>query len=123
MNQISINNLFQHDFNAVNFSLLGIGIVFCGLVIICLYITMLPAVLSWFARKENSDTAGRSKNASTVNDKFSEKERLVAIAVAYHMENSSPENDKITWDSLPEVESAWQISGRMHNLASRSKIR
>jgi Na+-transporting methylmalonyl-CoA/oxaloacetate decarboxylase gamma subunit len=121
MSHISINNLFQHDFNAISFSLLGMTIVFSGLVIISLYISMLPAVLRWFAKKEDVIVEGSNKEKAVGDETFIEKERLIAIAVAYHLENSSSENDKITWVSKPDVESAWQISGRVHGLAARGK--
>ena len=123
MNHISISNLFQHDFNALTFSLLGMTIVFTGLVVICLYISMLPAILNRFNKKDAPAEADNGETKPEKEEMFTEKERLIAIAVAYHLENSSSENDKITWDSRPDIESAWQISGRVHGLAARGKIR
>ncbi len=124
LNQISINNLFRPDFNALGFSLLGMAIVFCGLIIISLYITLLPVVLNRFAgKKDRAVTGGEETEPAGEDEMFLEKERLIAIAVAYHLETNSADHDKITWDSRPEVESAWQISGRMHSLAARYKIR
>ena len=123
INQISLNNLFQHDFNALSFSLLGMALVFCGLVVISLCITILPMVLNWFVNQKNDKVRKGNNLKSEIDKIFTEKERLIAIAVAYHLEiNSRDENQKITWKSRPNVESAWQISGRMHNLTKHNSL-
>ena len=42
---ISLDNLFNHGFNAIQFSIMGMLIVFGGLSIISIYIALLPKIL------------------------------------------------------------------------------
>lgn len=121
LNQISLDNLFRPDFNGLIFSLTGILIVFSGLMVISLYITLLPRLMEFSQRKQKkSDEEQKSRSSDAARD---EKERLIAIAVAFHLDQNFPEeNQKITWKSQKDVETPWQISGRVHGLAARSHV-
>ena len=45
LSNITWDNLFNHGFNAVQFSIMGMLIVFGGLSIISIYIALLPKIL------------------------------------------------------------------------------
>ena len=45
LSNISLDNLFNHGFNAIQFSIMGMLIVFGGLSIISIYIALLPKIL------------------------------------------------------------------------------
>ena len=111
---IGLHNILRPDFNALQFSLMGMGLVFAGLLIIALYIVLLPKLLQLGTRKNlealDSPAANRDE----------EEEILLAIATALHLHNNFPDGDeKITWKSHGDMESPWLVSGRMHSLNSR----
>ncbi len=118
---IGINNLFAGDFNALTFSIFGMLLVFSGLAIISLYIVFLPRFLHFL------DKAKRSKQVTTEKDgqdgPLEEKEILIAIAVAFHLDQNFPEeNQRITWKSHGDVDSLWQISGRVQGMSQRTHV-
>lgn len=112
---IGLHNLSQHGFNALQFSLMGMGLVFGGLLIIALYITLLPKLLQLATPKVKC-----AKADEKAQDKTQEEEILLAIATALHLHNNFPGSDeRITWKSHGDMESPWLVSGRMHGLNSR----
>ncbi len=113
---ISFNNLVTPEFNAVIFSIFGMAMVFAGLVVISIYITLLPKILALPARlKKKSAQVSQEESASV------EQDVLLAIAVAFHLQQDFPEeNEKITWKSHGDLDSPWKISGRVHGLSVRS---
>ena len=111
---MGLHNILRPEFNALLFSLMGMGLVFAGLLIIALYIVLLPKLLQLGTRKNlealDSPAANRDE----------EEEILLAIATALHLHNNFPDGDeKITWKSHGDMESPWLVSGRMHSLNSR----
>jgi Na+-transporting methylmalonyl-CoA/oxaloacetate decarboxylase gamma subunit len=116
---IGIHNLLQPEFNAFKFSLMGMGLVFGGLLIIALYIFLLPKLLALGERKP------KVQDAQCTDDKckLEEEEILLAIATALHLHNDFPEGeDRITWKSHGDMESPWLVSGRMQSLKSRQQV-
>ncbi len=114
---IGFHNLTQPGLNALQFSLMGIGLVFGGLLIIALYITLLPRLLEFTQRKQSSPAT-----TETTADSEQEEEILLAIATAFHLHSNFPEgSERITWKSHGDVEapSPWLVSGRMDSLTSR----
>lgn len=114
---IGLHNFSQAGFNALPFSLMGIGLVFAGLLIIALYISLLPRLLELTKRKQ-------SPRAKTVTDAKNDQEEeiLLAIATAFHLHSNFPEgSERITWKSHGDIESPspWLVSGRMHSLTNR----
>ena len=95
---ISFDNLFVDGFNAITFSMLGMSIVFCGLIIISLYIVFLPKLL----QKLGLDAPkGANPNTCTQKTKFKtesneDEDMVLAIAIALHLELNSGSNQKIT---------------------------
>ncbi|MEN8189742.1 MAG: OadG family protein [Thermodesulfobacteriota bacterium] len=118
---IGLSNLFAANFNALWFSLMGMGVVFGGLVVIALYIVFLPRLLKLSDRKKNIpvESAGETTGDKTQR----EKEMLLAVAAAYHLHRNFPEdNERITWKSHGDMESPWRVSGRLHGLSVRRKL-
>ncbi len=112
--QMGLQNLNQPGFDAVQFSLMGMGLVFGGLLIIALYITLLPKLLRLTSPKPVSTIAVTPQNSDQ------EVEILLAIATALHMHNNFPDGDeRITWKSHGDMDSPWLVSGRMNGLNSR----
>ena len=111
---IGLHNLNQPGLDALQFSLMGMGLVFGGLVIIAIYITLLPRLLKLGSPKPQ---AVQSKQSADNNE---EEEILLAIVTALHLHNNFPDGDeRITWKSHGDMESPWLVSGRMQTLNSR----
>lgn len=110
---IGLHNILQPGFNALQFSLMGMALVFAGLLIIAIYIILLPKLLSLATPKQQS--AGKAQK-----DQLQEEEILIAIATALHLHTDFPEGeDRITWKRHGDMESPWLVSGRLHSLNIR----
>ncbi len=113
--KIGPSNFWIGDFDALSFSLCGILVVFSGLVVISLYIVVLPYILRLFEAKKSVVSVSPEEQEQDV---FAEKELLLAIATAFHLDQNFPEeNQKITWKSHGDVDSPWQMSGKVHGLS------
>ncbi|HID02655.1 MAG TPA: hypothetical protein EYP18_05545 [Desulfobacterales bacterium] len=111
---IGLQNLNQPGLDALQFSLMGMMLVFGGLVIIAIYITLLPKLLQLSNPKPKPPKSGETSNDDE------EEEILLAITTALHLHNNFPDGDeRITWKSHGDMESPWLVSGRMHSLTSR----
>lgn len=111
---IGLHNIQQPGFNALQFSLMGIALVFAGLLIIAIYILLLPKLLAIGTPKQQRNTGKEKK------DQLQEEEVLIAIATALHLHDNFPEGeDRITWKSHGDMESPWLVSGRLHSLNIR----
>ena len=114
---ISLSNLITPEFNGVLFSIFGMAMVFSGLIVISIYIALLPRILALPAKLKKKAGARQGEGAST------EQDILLAIAVAFHLQQDFPEeNEKITWKSHGDLESHWKISGRVHGLSVRTHV-
>ena len=115
---ISLDNLFNHGFNAIQFSIMGMLIVFGGLSIITIYIILLPKILG---RPGQSKAKKASpKKAAAESASADESELLLAIAIALHLDQTRDgQNQKITWQRHATTESAWRTAGRIKGLAVR----
>lgn len=112
---IGIHNFNQPGLDALQFSLMGMGLVFGGLLIIALYITLLPRLLK-LGHPKNPQKTGKN----TASSAKEEEEILLAIATALHLHNNFPDvEERITWKSHGDMDSPWLVSGRMHSLTSR----
>jgi len=119
---MGLANLFDGDFNAVTFSIIGILLVFVGLTIISLYIVSLPWLLKRL-KKWPARPAEAADKVAEQRDIAQEKELLLAIATAFYLDQNFPEeNQKITWKSHGDVESPWLISGRVQGMAQRTHV-
>jgi Na+-transporting methylmalonyl-CoA/oxaloacetate decarboxylase gamma subunit len=116
--QISLDNLFNHGFNALHFSIMGMLIVFGGLSIISIYIALLPKILALPGKLKSKRTADKEAGVKdTIGD---DSELLLAITIALHFEQTrGGQNQKITWQRHETKESAWRTAGRIKELAVR----
>ena len=119
LDNFSFDHLNQAGFDAMQFAVLGMAFVFAGLVIIAVYIVLLPQLLklgSTLSRKKLPEQSHQKETAEN------ELEVILAIATAAHLHLNFPEgNERITWKSHGEMESPWQVSGRMHSLGIRKR--
>ena len=117
LTNIGIHNFQQPGFNALQFSLMGMALVFGGLLIIALYIYLLPKLLALVERKPKPEECSDEKCRQE------EEEILLAIATALHLHCDFPEGeDRITWKSHGDMESPWLVSGRLRSLKSRQHV-
>jgi Na+-transporting methylmalonyl-CoA/oxaloacetate decarboxylase gamma subunit len=116
--QISLDNLFNHGFNAIQFSIMGMLIVFGGLSIITLYIMLLPKILGLpgYIKSKKAAAKELEKESGTADD----SELLLAITIALHLDQTrGGQNQKITWPRHDTTDSAWCTAGRIRALAVR----
>jgi len=118
LSNISLDNLFNHGFNAIQFSIMGMLIVFGGLSIISIYIALLPKILGVPSQVKSKRAAGKKAvEGRTADD---DSELLLAISVALHLEQTrGGQNQKITWQRHNITDSAWRTAGRIRGLAVR----
>jgi len=128
---MGFSNAIVGDFNAYMFSLMGMLIVFVGLVLIFLYIEFLPNFLDFLSkRKEKIRQKARirfkkemasPKHISIAHiGKEDTGEIMVAIATALHLEHSYlGDNQQYTWKK-DAAGNNWGISGKINNLSRRS---
>ena len=118
LSQMSLDNLFNHGFNAIQFSIMGMLIVFGGLSIITIYIVLLPKILGIPGQLKVKRTS--PKNPDTESGTDDESELLLAITIALHLDQTrGGQNQKITWPRHETTESAWRTAGRIKGLAVR----
>ena len=114
---ISLDNLFNHGFNAIQFSIMGMLIVFGGLSIISIYIALLPKILCLPDQlKSKRAVKKESDEKKTVGE---DSELILAITIALHLDQTrGGQNQKITWQRH-DTDSAWRTAGRIRGLAVR----
>lgn len=125
LNHIGLANLQITGFDPVFFSVLGMVIVFCGLVIISLYIFFLPKILNFASRckKKIKSKQVRDEDIAKKREAARSDEILVAIAAAFHLDQNFPEADqKITWLSHGLDASAWMATGIAHGVSRRHNL-
>jgi len=116
--QISLDNLFNHGFNAIQFSIMGMLIVFGGLSIITLYIMLLPKILGLpgYIKSKKAPAKELEKESGTADN----SELLLAITIALHLDQTrGGQNQKITWPRHDTTDSTWCTAGRIRALAVR----
>lgn len=121
---ISFDNLFVGDFNAIAFSILGITIVFCGLALISLIIAVLPKALALIEKDNSKKDANKGMVKADPKDlENSDEELMIAIALAIHMDQSfSEDNQKFTWDTSVPHDSSWKNAMHADVLSSRQNL-
>jgi len=118
LSHISLDNLFNHGFNAIQFSIMGMLIVFGGLSIISIYIILLPKILGlpgYIKSKKDAEKEGEEESGAA-----DDSELLLAITIALHLDQTrGGQNQKITWPRHDTTDSAWRTAGRIRALAVR----
>jgi len=102
------------SFDAIQFSIIGMVVVFGGLTLIATYITLLPLTMSGFSRlKKKFQILSRKKQKGTTDANIIDDETLLAITTALHLyQFSADDNRKITWKRHDLWDSSWQRAGR-----------
>ncbi len=115
---MGVDNLFQQGFNALQFSLMGMMLVFSGLIIIAVYIIILPKLLN--GKKKEKKEAATTEPAAATDD---QSEIVLAVACALHLHRSMPGgSDRITITHDQDVDNPWQVAGRMNSLGMRKPL-
>ncbi len=123
LEKISLSNFAIDGFNPVSFSLLGMMIVFVGLMIISLYIVLLPKILALPQLITKKQKQMIVDDQIKSNDCKVDRNTLLAIAVAFHIDQDFPEDDqKLTWISHGDLDSSWMSTGIAHGLSVRNHV-
>lgn len=113
-------------FNALEFSLVGMVVVFLGLGVIAIYITLLPKALFWAAHLKNRTLpAARPVSGEEADQpgRQLDTETLLAVAVALHLHQfSSHDNRRITWKRHELWDSSWQRAGRFEAMNLHGRL-
>ena len=118
----NISNLRSGGFDAIHFSIIGMLVVFGGLTVIAIYITLLPRILniSSIIKKKLGTSRGTGKDAT---DQGMDTETLIAVATAMHLyQFSSDDNRRITWKRHELWDSSWQRAGRFEAMNNQGSI-
>nr|WP_320050559.1 OadG family protein [uncultured Desulfuromonas sp.] len=118
MIHFDLNNIFLGD--GITTTIIGMTIVFCGLLLISLFIRLLPKVLSALDRL-SAPRQELAKQPST--DRVASEEEIhAAISMAIHMELERYGGDlqRITISRHSAPGSFWNSAGKMRSLSDRS---
>lgn len=120
LGKMGFANLFHNGFNAIQFSFIGLLIIFGGLTLISLYIVLLPKLLPTSQKrghKQDTDSPQEPEKAAI------KTEILLAIATAIHLDRiRQSDNWQITWPRHADDRSSWLTAGRIRQLAVRSHL-
>ncbi|OFZ51381.1 MAG: hypothetical protein A2381_17865 [Bdellovibrionales bacterium RIFOXYB1_FULL_37_110] len=128
---MGFSNAIIDDFNAYTFSLMGMLIVFVGLVLIYLYIEFLPYFLDFLSKRKEKikqrarirfkkETASPKHLSSANLAKENMDEIMLSITTALHLEHSFlGGNQQYTWKE-DVAGSNWKIAGKINGLSRRS---
>lgn len=107
--KIDFSNLTNGGLDTIQFSVIGMIVVFAGLTLIAVYIALLPKMLTVFDKLRKKADLPKSSGDDAIDDEI-----LLAIATAVHLHQfSSEDNRKITWERHEIWDSSWQRSGRL----------
>jgi hypothetical protein len=121
-NGFDISNLNSNGFDAIHFSMIGMLIVFGGLTVIAIYITLLPRILNISSTLKKKLTSCRGKESGAA-DQGMDTETLIAVAAALHLyQFSSDDNRRITWKRHELWDSSWQRAGRFEAMNNQGSI-
>jgi len=121
-----IASLVDPRFNALEFSLVGMIVVFIGLGFIAVYIALLPKLLFWATHLKNR-ALGTARPVDAEEGQATgeplDTETLLAVAVALHLHQfSSHDNRKITWKRHELWDSSWQRAGRFEAMNLHGRL-
>jgi len=124
--QPNFASLVDSRFNALEFSLVGMIVVFIGLGAIAVYIAILPKLLFWVTHLKNHalETARpvNAESGGSTGERL-DTETLLAVAVALHLHQfGSLDNRKITWKRHELWDSSWQRAGRFEAMNLHGRL-
>ena len=96
---LDFSTLNVGGFDALHFSLIGMAVVFGGLSLIAVYITLLPIILDgFFSLKNKLQRVGRHKQSNGDDTDIIDYETLIAVATGLHLyQFSSDDHHNFTW--------------------------
>ncbi len=121
MIHVSLQNVL--DNHGIAITVTGMLIVFSGLVLISLFITQLPNLLSLYDRLTTRAVRDAVPVEEAVSDAaMQEDEIMTAIGLVIHLEleRLTGESQKITISRRPGQGSIWASAGKMRSLSQRS---
>ena len=122
----NLSSLVGTRFNALEFSLVGMVVVFLGLGVIAIYIALLPKLLLLASHlKSRALPTARPVDGTPADDTGEplDTETLLAVAVALHLHQfSSHDNSKITWKRHELWDSSWQRAGRFEAMNLHGRL-
>lgn len=111
---LHFSNLNQAGFAATEFCIIGMAVVFAGLTMIAVYISLLPIAMKGASRLKKKiirRSPGSRDDGTTANGV--DDETLLAITTALHLyQSGDDDNRKITWKRHELWDSSWQRAGR-----------
>ncbi|MBN2645660.1 MAG: OadG family protein [Desulfuromonadaceae bacterium] len=120
MIQFSPSNILTG--NGIAITLTGMLIVFSGLLLISLFISSLPRLLSWLDQLKQKTPAATDSSISAQATELTEPEIHAAISLVLHLELERCGGDlqRITIHERPAMASFWNPRGQMRSLSDRS---
>lgn len=125
--KIDFSSLGAGGYAALEFSIIGMVVVFVGLTVIAGYISLLPIILNGFSQLKKKLLLAKKDGIVEKGRDDIDDETLIAMATALHLyQFSADDNRKITWERHELWDSSWQRAGRFeamnnqgHTLAPR----
>jgi len=122
---LSVSSLANDRFNSLEFSLIGMLVVFIGLGVIAGYIALLPKLLAWAGhlKRRALPTAKPANGSKTEPGHELDTETLLAVAIALHLDQfGSHDNRRITWKRHELWDSSWQRAGRFEAMNLHGRL-
>lgn len=119
--QFNFDNLFIGDFNALIFTVMAMGVVFIGLILVYFYLIALPLIIKLFTKKAEVSPIGNmvKKDPRTAD---MNSDMYTAIALAIHLEQSQETRHAFTWDEKAPTDHSWQQALHARVLSSRQNL-
>lgn len=120
MKDLAFNAQNIVDGQGIEITVLGMVIVFSGLILVSLFIGLLPQTLVWYDQLRGADkkTAGAKPVAT---QESSIKDEIAAVvALVVHSELELDPKQRITIQRGGERRSLWTVAGRMRTLSTRT---
>lgn len=118
--QFDLQNIIDHE--GVAISLVGMSIVFTGLVLVSLFILVLPRVLASYDRLRGKGDSERAED-SPDREKGGEREAEILAAIGTVIEMALAEDDGTAHQRITirrtQSDSFWREVGQMRSLSSK----
>jgi Na+-transporting methylmalonyl-CoA/oxaloacetate decarboxylase gamma subunit len=131
MDTLSLKSIIEGQ--AVDISITGMSIVFSGLLLLSIFISVLPKILDWFenlsaAQKDKTlvpEKGGVAKKevespVEPVDDESNDIASVIGLVLQLELERvTSTENEQITISKNIDEPSPWSRAGRMRKMPQR----
>ncbi len=127
MSEFNIQNII--DGQAIGISLTGMSIVFCGLLLISIYIWLLPNILKWISKQLTAERIKKTKPKrvkekasadTTTEDEFNDIASVIGLVLQLEHEHlTKVDNEQITITRNVNRPSKWGNAGKMRKIPQR----